>query len=400
MSSSLAFSVDHKKMEESVFPHEFEIFQGSGGLAAIRGEWASITRAMNKPRFFHLYEWYESYIATLAEGTVYFVLMRRQGVPVGIFPLISESHKIAGLNLRSLTLPHHEHMLLGDAVLNNEETPTPLMRKLIAHLRRRRELQWDLLLFPGLLEDSCLLSAINAGPPSLLVVEPQSRSNYLPCLPPDEFSARLSNNFTGNLRKARNKLARLNGVNFVTTRTQPELDQALEEFLLVEASGWKGAGGEGSAINLLAPVRSFYQSLIRSFSSIGGCEINLLHAEGKCIAGQLCLVVGETCYILKIGYDETYSQVAPGNMLLEHTIKRFHQEGTIKYINLVSNTPWHANWKPQSFAVLKAYVFNSTLAGLAGFSMLRAKGPLSFSYKHWMKPLLIAAHLSDAANNL
>jgi CelD/BcsL family acetyltransferase involved in cellulose biosynthesis len=245
-----------------------------------------------------------------------------------------------------------------------------------------------------------LLSALNAGPPVLRISELQPRCNYLPCLPPDELAESLSRNFRGNLRKARNKLAKLNGVEFISACSQPEIDRAFDEFLAVEASGWKGTAGERSAINLDGRVLGFYQSLTRNFSRIGACEINLLRAEGSCIAGQFCLIAGDTSYILKIGYDEAYAQVAPGNMLLEHTIQRYLREGSIKYVNLVTDTPWHSFWKPLSYAVSSAWVFNKTSAGLTAYSLLRAKRSLSNTYRHWLKPLMIAAGLLDPASTL
>jgi CelD/BcsL family acetyltransferase involved in cellulose biosynthesis len=391
MNGSPVISANRAKTEIALAERQFEVFQGAAGLAAIREDWKSVTRALNKPRFFHLYEWYESYLNTLSDSPVYFVLARRKGAPVGVIPLSISPQRLAGTKLRALSLPHHPHMLLCDASLTNEGADHITMRELIKYLRRQRRLEWDVLFFPNLLEDSGLLSALNAGPPALRILEPQTRCNYLPCFQPDELAARFSQNFRGNLRKARNKLAKLNRVEFISTRSRPEIDLALDEFLAVEASGWKGAAGERSAINLDGRVLGFYQSLTGNFSRIGACEINLLRAEGRCIAGQFCLITGDTSYILKIGYDESYAQIAPGNMLLEHTIHRYLREGAIKHVNLVTDTPWHSCWRPQSYAVSRAWVFNITSAGLTAYSLLHAKWPLSCAYKQWLKPLMIAA---------
>jgi CelD/BcsL family acetyltransferase involved in cellulose biosynthesis len=369
---------------------QFEIFQGAAGLTAIREDWKRVTRALDEPRFFHHYEWYESYLNTLSDSPVYFVLARRKGAPIGVIPLVVSPQRIAGTKLRGLSLPHHPHMLLCDAPLTGEAADHITARELIMFLRRQRSIQWDVLFFPNLLEDSGLLSALNAGPTALLISGPQTRCNYLPCLQPEEFAARLSQNFRGNLRKARNKLAKLNRVEFISARNRPEIDLALDEFLAVEASGWKGTTGERSAIKLDGRVLSFYQSLTLNFSRIGVCEINLLRVEGKCIAGQFCLVMGDTAYILKIGYDETYAQVAPGNMLLEHTIQRYLREGAIRYVNLITDALWHSCWRPMSYAVSTAWVFNMTAAGLGAYSLLRAKEHFSQTYWHWLKPLMIS----------
>lgn len=400
MNKAPVISADCAKTEIPLAERQFEVFQGVKGLTAIREEWKRVTCELDKPRFFHLYEWYESYLNTLADSPVYFVLARRKGEPVGVIPLVMEPQRLAGTKLRGLSLPHHPHMLLCDAPLTNEGLDHITIRELIAYLRRQQVVQWDVLFFPNLLEDSGVLSALNAGASALWISEPQTHCNYIPCLPPDELAARFSRNFSGNLRKARNKLAKLNRVEFISAQNQPEIDRALDEFLTVEASGWKGAAGESSAINLDGRVLSFYQSLTRHFSRIGACEINLLRTEGKCIAGQFCLVVGDTSYILKIGYDEAYAQVAPGNMLLEHTIQRYLLEGAIKYVNLVTDTPWHSNWRPLSYMVSRAWVFNTTSAGLTAYSLLRAKGPLSHSYRRWLRPLMITMGWLEPASTL
>jgi CelD/BcsL family acetyltransferase involved in cellulose biosynthesis len=373
MNRTPVISEDRAKSEIASAERQFEIFQGAAGLAAIREDWKRVTRALDEPRFFHLYEWYESYLNTLSDSPVYFVLARRKEAPVSVIPLVRSPLRLAGTKLRGLSLPHHPHMLLCDAPVTNEGADHITMRELIAYLRRQREIQWDVLFFPNLLEDSGLLSALNARPAALLISEPQTRCNYLPCVQPDHLAARLSQNFRGNLRKARNKLAKLNRVEFISTRSRPDIDLALDEFLAVEASGWKGAADARSAIKLDGRVLSFYQSLVVNFSRIGACEINLLRAEGRCIAGQFCLVIGDTSYILKIGYDEAYAQVASGNMLLEHTIQRYFREGAIKYVNLITDALWHSCWKPMSYAVSRALVFNMTAAGLSAYSLLRAK---------------------------
>ena len=84
MSRNSAASADRAKIGAALAERQFEIFQGSAALAAIREDWKHVTRALDKPRFFHLYEWYESYLNTLSDSPVYFVLARRKGAPVGV----------------------------------------------------------------------------------------------------------------------------------------------------------------------------------------------------------------------------------------------------------------------------------------------------------------------------
>jgi len=77
MNRTQAISTGRAKTEIALVERRFEALQGAAGLTVIREDWKRVTRAMDKPRFFHLYEWYESYLNTLSDSPVYFVLARR-----------------------------------------------------------------------------------------------------------------------------------------------------------------------------------------------------------------------------------------------------------------------------------------------------------------------------------
>ena len=80
MSRTPAISANRAKTEIALAERQFEVFQGAAGLAAIREDWKRVTSALDKPRFFHLYEWYESYLNILSDSPAYFVLAR---IPAG-----------------------------------------------------------------------------------------------------------------------------------------------------------------------------------------------------------------------------------------------------------------------------------------------------------------------------
>jgi CelD/BcsL family acetyltransferase involved in cellulose biosynthesis len=70
------------------------------------------------------------------------------------------------------------------------------------------------------------------------------------------------------------------------------------------------------------------------------------------MAGQFCLRLGSTLYVLKIGYLEEHAALAPGNMLLERVIQSATEEAApIRSFNLISGARWHDDWKPVSESV-------------------------------------------------
>jgi CelD/BcsL family acetyltransferase involved in cellulose biosynthesis len=194
----------------------------------------------------------------------------------------------------------------------------------------------------------------------------------------------MSKNFRSALRKSRNKLAREPDLEFVRARTVQDVPDAFAQFLAVESSGWKGA--RGSAIAADQRLTGFYRSLSERFTALDCFEINLLRVSGRCIAAQFCMRVDRTLSILKIGYDERYAQLAPGNMLLEHVLRRCNAERDIDVVDLASDASWHASWNPKSEQHLSVMVFNDTVRGRMAHALAQGKEHLRPFYRKYVRP--------------
>src|SRR5690606_3546190 len=110
-------------------------------------------------------------------------------------------------------------------------------------------------------------------------------------------------------------LAELGGAEVRVARAGAELERAFAAFLDIEASGWKGGEGTGTAIRLVPEALAFYGGLVATPPAGGALEVSLLVAGERALAGQLCLRVDGTVYLLKIGYDEAARDLVPGSVL-------------------------------------------------------------------------------------
>ena len=358
-------------------------FQGKEGLSKIREEWNAITNTLINKRFYHIYQWYESYIDTLEsnDADVYFFLLYKGDKPLAIFPLKKIRKKILGIMFKALEIPNHPNIDLSDFIFGNTETKARLLDSLITYLNKTSHTQWAFICMPHALEESTVFQFIKNFPyKSLSVHEIIGKCDYIASHSNKEIYGNLSANFRASLRKAKNKLVKEVKVEFVLARQKKELLTCFEEFLDVESSGWKGEQGTKTAIKFYPERKKFYQHLIDTFAEFNGCEINLLRINDRCIAGQFCLIVDNTIYILKIGYDEKYSKMAPGNMLLENLIQRVAIEGSIKYINLTTGAKWHDNWTQLFYKVYKVIIFNKNLSGMAGLILIRGEQILRLLY--------------------
>ena len=144
----------------------------------------------------------------------------------------------------------------------------------------------------------------------------------------------------------------------------------------MESSGWKGRNGTGTAIANDPRLLAFYRQLVERVGPTGQCEIHLLVAGGADVAAQFSVVAGQRCYLLKIGYDESHAQLAPGNMLLERLLKRYEGDRVVKHIDLVTDAAWHDSWKPQTRSAHRHYLFRPTTKGLLAWAALQGKQAL------------------------
>lgn len=348
---------------------------GVEGLDALSGDWCALAHTLRDARFYHRHDWMAGYLRHLERdpSAVHFFSVRRSGQPVAIFPLRRTVRVLAGIALRVWELPAESHMDLCDALVAPGEDSAALLGALAGELNRQPG-AWDALHLPNLLEGSVALRAVQAAPLSFVHLIRRGRSMHFPCDSMDAAMGKAASQFVRNLRRQRRKLDSRGTAQAIMVRDPHDLDAALEDFMRIEASGWKGSAGSRSAIALNARVHAFYRELTRRFGADRRCAINLLKLDGKPIAGQYALIDGRRMNLLKIAYDETYAAEAPGSRLLHDVLAWSCESDEIDELSLVTGPDWAVGrWNPESLDVWSAWVFNTTPRGLGAHMALRLK---------------------------
>lgn len=362
------------------------LVQGMEGLESLKCVWNAIVSGMTRRHFYHLWEWHHSYLKWLepTPGSIMYFLFKKGATPVAIFPLQSSNISLRGLKLKALAFPSHAHMPICDILCHRDALQLPLFQLLIEYLRNQGE-SWDVIHMPHLLEDACAITVIQGRPTAAFQLR---REGGYDCIDVSETyeALELSGKFKYNLKRARQQLDRLPGVRFSFAQDGPDLEEGLKAFMDVEASGWKGSEGSGTAIKLEPSLASFYRELKEAFSVSDKAAINTLHADGKCIAAQFCLLTDDTVYMLKIGYDEAYKRYAPGKLLVDMFIRHYMENRMVKTVNFVAHREWHADWKPRTLDISALYIFNSSLAGRVGYVAMRLYGEVKNQYRAQIKP--------------
>lgn len=135
------------------------------------------------------------------------------------------------------------------------------------------------------------------------------------------------------IRSKRRKLEKL-GVLLHTTATHGNgLRQAIDEFLDVEASGWKGSAGTAMKT---AGHASFIHNMVKRLSEAKRVRVDIKKLDDRPIAGTVFLRDGSDNQPIwmswKIAYEERYAAQTPGNLVLyevtEQLMAGARQRGT------------------------------------------------------------------------
>lgn len=88
---------------------------------------------------------------------------------------------------------------------------------------------------------------------------------------------------------------------------------ALEDFLALEATGWKGRSG--TALASLPQHGAYIREIVRNFAAEDAARVDLLRLDDQPIAGGLLLDFAGQSHFLKIAYDEGKARLSPGRAL-------------------------------------------------------------------------------------
>jgi len=115
------------------------------------------------------------------------------------------------------------------------------------------------------------------------------------------------------LRRRWRRLAEIGAV-LITAATEPAaVGRALDDFLALEAGGWKGRAGTATADH--EQLRRFIAAAVCNLAAEGKTAINRILVDGRAIAATIVLHSGRCAWFWKVAYDETFARYSPGVML-------------------------------------------------------------------------------------
>ena len=278
-------------------------------LQSIAEEWRELAAHALEPNVF-----YEPAFA-LAAAPVFgvdtrAVLVRNAlGKLVGLFPGHAGRLKVAGWV--------HPYAPLGTPLVDRNE-PEAVIGAWLGHLGRDPAMPAQLLL-PLVPEQGAFARALDA-----VLTQAGRRSAAFGrheralLAPGDERQAYLERSMSAGkrkeLRRQRRRLEDVGPVTVTTASAMADIEAALQDFLVLEASGWKGLAG--TAIAGDPAIKAFVHGAVTTLAAEGKARIDRLLLDSAAIAATITLTSGDTAWCWKIAYNEGLARSSPGVQLI------------------------------------------------------------------------------------
>lgn len=288
-------------------------------LQSIAGEWRALADRALESNVFYSPAFLPAAAQVFGAGAGATLVWSSTGRLLGLFPARMR-HGFGGM-FPAVTGWTHPFAPLGTPLIDRD-SPEPVIAAWLDHLAGMPNAPASLLL-PLVPQHGPFAAALDAvlartgrrsaafGAHARALLDPgAARSAYLERAVP----ARKRK----ELRRQRRRLEEIAPVTFASARTAPDIDEALRDFLVLEASGWKGLAGTAAAND--PAVRAFMKTAVSALAAEGRARIDRLFLNGRAIAATIALIDDDTAWCWKIAYNEGVAAFSPGvQIMLELT---------------------------------------------------------------------------------
>ncbi|WP_442981112.1 GNAT family N-acetyltransferase [Rhizobium sp. SL42] len=124
----------------------------------------------------------------------------------------------------------------------------------------------------------------------------------------------LAKNHLREMRRQFRLLSELGPVSYNVARQPEEIRLRMEEFLALEASGWKGRKRSAMITDRLRAA--FAREAITNLAEADQVRIHTLDLNGSAVASMVVFIMAGEAYTWKTAYDENYARFSPGKLLM------------------------------------------------------------------------------------
>ena len=117
-------------------------------------------------------------------------------------------------------------------------------------------------------------------------------------------------------RRQRRLLSERGALTYDVARQPRDVRERMEEFLALEAGGWKGRRKTAMVVDRYRAA--FAREAITDLAETDNVRIHTLNLDGEAIASMVVFIMSGTAYTWKTAYNEEFSAYSPGQLLMDN----------------------------------------------------------------------------------
>lgn len=140
----------------------------------------------------------------------------------------------------------------------------------------------------------------------------------------------VSKSIRKNTRRLSRRLEDEGEVEVVVSDASSDYEQLIQQFLEIEASGWKRESG--TALVCKRSTKAFFESMVTASAEAGRVRFLSLNLDGKPVSILCDLYSPRHGFSYKTGFDDSYSAFSPGLLAEMFNLEKMHGYG-IEYVD-------------------------------------------------------------------
>jgi CelD/BcsL family acetyltransferase involved in cellulose biosynthesis len=256
---------------------------------------------------------------------------------VGVWGFAVGRPRWSVLPIRVLTAPAYNHGYLATPVIDRDcldEAIEAMLDAIAAAQGLPKILALDTLAMDGATHEALIRVLAGRGT-APRVFEHMQRPRLSSDLDGKAYLEKaVSSSTRKKLRQYRRRLAEKGAVTS-TIITQPDaVRRAVDQFLDIEAAGWKGHNGTALKCNDAEAV--FMRGAMVALAARGNAAIHAISVDAKPVSMQIVARAADVAFTWKTAYDEAYQDYSPGMLLLEDYTTAFLADRSIAFVDSCS----------------------------------------------------------------
>jgi CelD/BcsL family acetyltransferase involved in cellulose biosynthesis len=307
------------------------VLRSAAELARLIPQWEALAAQAMEPNPFHEHWIMLPALEAFGAGEDFLCAAVWSGERLdAMFPL-ERRRRFKGLPLATLTSWRHRHSMLCTPLIRKECAPESFAA-LFRWLRSpdgASLLQLEYLAADGPVQ-LALIDALNAARLPTIVLDSYTRALMLAGRDAESYmGAALSGDLRRKMARNARRLKERGRLEHRSLREHDDIERWSDEFLGLEAGGWKGR--QGSALACSTANARFARQVFRSAFERGRLLMLGLDLDGKPIARMCGFVGAEGSFAFKSAYDEALGDYSPGVLVELEWIRRIHETPQLRW---------------------------------------------------------------------